>query len=390
MKKSVLLLVIILASFSSCSKKSTPNKDKAKQMFDLVWNLYRVPSYGLFSEYYPSSYRPDLTYFNDSTRTAQEVSYLWPMSGVFSSAVLMAEINPEKYSCYIDSMVVAEEQYYDTLRVPFGYQAYPERFGKVDRYYDDNGLVGIDYVDSYFVTGNSHYLEKAKQILSFIISGWDDRFDGAVPWLEGVKDQKPACSNGKAMVLALKLYKATNDEYYLETGKRFYRWINKYLRDPERCVVYNSLSTISGSPCYDLYTYNTGTLIQAAVALYSFTDDKSYLDNANALAEGSYKTFFKHQDDGTPYINDLPWFNLVLFRGYHSLFDVTGDSKYVDAIIQSLDYAWQNARDKKGLFYKDWSGNTDESTQPKWLLDEACIAEFYARTAIIKGEVRQK
>ncbi len=37
-------------------------------MFHLVWELYRVPKYGLFAEYYPSEHRPDLTYFNDSTR----------------------------------------------------------------------------------------------------------------------------------------------------------------------------------------------------------------------------------------------------------------------------------------------------------------------------------
>ena len=70
-------------------------------------------------------------------RQAQEVSYLWPMSGVFSSAVLMAAIEPEKYTVYVDSMVMAMERYYDTTRVPFGYQAYPVQFGKVDRYYDD-------------------------------------------------------------------------------------------------------------------------------------------------------------------------------------------------------------------------------------------------------------
>ena len=79
----------------------------------------------------------------------------------------MAAIEPEKYTVYVDSMVMAMEHYYDTTRVPFGYQAYPVQFGKVDRYYDDNGLVGIDYIDSYLVTKNPHYLEKAKQVLTF-------------------------------------------------------------------------------------------------------------------------------------------------------------------------------------------------------------------------------
>ena len=201
---SILAAIAAISAFVSCTEPGqvSPDKDRAEEMFDLVWKLYRVKEYGLFSEYYPNSYRPDLTYFNDSTRQAQEVSFLWPMSGVFSSAVALAELDPQKYLPYVDSMAVAVEQYYDTTRVPFGYQAYPVRFGKVDRYYDDNGLVGIDYIDSYMVTGNRKYLEKAKQVMTFILSGWDDRFDGGVTWLEGVYDQKPACSNGKAMVQA--------------------------------------------------------------------------------------------------------------------------------------------------------------------------------------------
>ena len=387
--RRVLSIMLFAACLVSCHGAAvhTPNKERAEAMFKRVWELYRVPQYGLFSEYYPNSYRPDLTYFNDSTRQAQEVSFLWPMSGVFSSAVALASID-DKYVPYVDSMVMAVEQYYDTGRVPFGYQAYPVRFGKVDRYYDDNGLVGIDYIDSYRVTKNPVYLEKAKQVMTFILSGWDDNFEGAVSWLEGVKDQKPACSNGKALVLALKLYEATSDRYYLETGLRFYNWIDKYLKDPERGVVWNSWLTTSGGKVHpDLYTYNTGTLLQAAVALYRFTGERKYLDDAEFLAEGSYRVFFKFTDDGVPYVRDLPWFNLVLFRGYHDLYNVTGESKYVDAVIRGIDYAWDHARDAAGLMYHDWTGRTDESKTPKWLLDASCIPEFYARIAQIKGEI---
>lgn len=387
MKQSLYLIFLLLfAAGCATEKESTPNKDRAEEMFLKVWELYRVPEHGLFSEYYPNSYRPDLTYFNDSIHQAQEVSYLWPMSGVFSSAVALAKLEPEKYTKYVDSMVIAVEKYYDTDRTPFGYQAYPVQFGKVDRYYDDNGLVGIDYIDSYMVTGNERYLEKAKQVLTFILSGWSEDFDGGVSWLEGVRDQKPACSNGKAMVLALKLYEATADPYYLETGKKFYNWIDKYLKDPENGVVWNSWSTTAAAVSPDLYTYNTGTLLQAAVSLYRHTGDEKYLEDAKFLAEGSYKVFVKHNADGIPYAENLPWFYLVLFRGYHDLYDITGDSKYVDEVLKGLDFAWDNCRDKAGLYYHDWSGLTDESHQPKWLLDASCIPEFYARAAILRGE----
>ncbi|NDV82613.1 glycoside hydrolase family 76 protein [Bacteroides sp. 51] len=378
-------LILVTACAPRMQSTDATYLDKAESMFALVWDKYRVPQYGLFAEHYPNDYKPNLDYFQDGTRTAQETSYLWPMSGVFSSVILLAEINPEKYTPYLDSMVVAVEKYYDDQRIPPGYQAYPVQFGQVDRYYDDNGLVGIDYIDSYAVTRNPLYLERARQVMTFIMSGWWDEYEGAVSWLEGHKDQKPACSNGKATVLSLKLYEATGEEQYLEQGKRFYNWMMKYLLDDSLHIIWNALLTEKGEVQKHAYTYNTGTMIQSAVRLYRLTGEKKYLDDARAMAEGSYKYYVKFTDGGTPYIADLPWFVTVLFRGYQELYEVDKDPKYINAIIQSADWAWEHARDHAGLVYKDWTGRTDESNQPKWLLDESCMIEIYTRAAMIRN-----
>ena len=94
-------------------------------------------------------------------------------------------------------------------------------------------------------------------------------------------------------------------------------------------------------------------------------------------------------DNGVPYIKDLPWFVVVLFRGYQELYEVNGNSKYIDAIIESADWAWKHARDKAGLIYNDWTGNSQEYDKPKWLLDESCMVELYTRIALIKGEIKK-
>ena len=385
----IFIIAILASSIISC-KQAEEGKylAAAKESFENVWQCYRIQEYGLFSEYFPNSYKPDLDYFDDGTHQAQESSFLWPMSGVFSSAVLLAKAEPEKYRPYLDSMVVAMEEYYDTTRIPFAYQAYPTKFDIVDRYYDDNGLVGIDYIDTYSVTGDPAHLEKAKQIFSFIISGWDFRFEGAVPWVEGNDDQKPACSNGKALVLAMKLYEATSDVYYLETGKRFYNWIWKYLRDPERNIIMNSwLTAGEGRAQFDPYTYNSGTMIQAAAALYRFTGNEEYLKQAIMLCEGTASFFFHYTDDGIPFTYNIPWFDVVLFRGYQDVWAITGETKYADILIKALDHAWENARDSHGLVCNDWTGRRDQMQKPKWLLDSSCIPEFLIRTAVIRGEI---
>ena len=59
-------------------------------------------------------------------------------------------------------------------------------------------------------------------------------------------------------------------------------------------------------------------------------------------------------------------------------------------MIKGLDYAWDHARDQAGLMYHDWTGRTDEKRRPKWLLDASCVPEYYARVAMIKGEVTNR
>ena len=39
-------------------------------------------------------------------------------------------------------------------------------------------------------------------------------------------------------------------------------------------------------------------------------------------------------------------------------------------------HAWENYRDENGLLGRDWSGHNKE--QYKWLLDNACLIEFFA------------
>lgn len=373
--------------YQPAQKDATPYKDKADEMFTLVWENYSVPQYGLFSEYYPGNAQVNLDYFDDGVHQSQETSFLWPLSGLTSSAIYLAGIDPDTYMPYLEKSIEALEKYYDTTRVPFGYQAYPTALDHVDRYYDDNGLVGIDYIEAYKITHTPAYLEKAKQILTFILSGWDFRYEGGVAWVEGKRDQKPACANGKAVVLCAKLFEATGDVYYLDLCKSFYTWMMKYLLAPEHNIIANSwLTKDEGSQQLNPYTYNTGTVIQAAVSLYNATGEQSYLDDATKLCKGSADYFFHYTEDGIPFTYNIPWFDVVLFRGYQDYYDVTGDSSYADILIKALDYAWDNARDPMGFVCNDWTGRKDQQKAPKWLLDSSCIIEFMARTSVIKGE----
>lgn len=383
--------IIIAGSFNTSSAQQSlaaEYQKRAENIYMNVWKRYRVPAQvGLFSENYPSGKKDTLNYFQGSGVKEKEVSFLWPFSGVFSATNVLLKVPSlkTKYKPYQDSLVMGIEQYHDTVRKPAGYQAYPVKFEKADRYYDDNGLVGIDYMESYFNTKNPVYLQRAKNVFKFILSGWNNDAGGGVTWLEGHKDQKPACTNGMATLTTLKIYQGSKDKYYLEQGKKFYKWMYNTLRDSTGVIV-NDVK-LDGKQNRTFYTYNTGSLLEAAVLLYQFTGEKQYLDQAKQLARDSYRHFSNvpHDKNLTLQI-DLPWFVTVLFRGYEALYKVDGDYKYIAAIEKDLNYAWQTSRDQYGLVSHSWTPKADELKKPKWLLDEACIAELYARLSILQKE----
>jgi hypothetical protein len=64
---------------------------------------------------------------------------------------------------------------------------------------------------------------------------------------------------------------------------------------------------------------------------------------------------------------------------------VDRNPKYVKIIIENVDYAWKQSKDNYGLINNNWNKVSDtEMNSPKWLLDEACMIEFYARIALLK------
>lgn len=381
----VLSLFFCLNGFSQEVKHNALYKDRADAMFQKIWQHYRVQQYpGLFSENYPSGKKVSLDYFQGANVDAKAVSFLWPFSGMFSAANVLVRYPDlkSKYNQYLDTLTTGVSAYRDTTRSPVGYQAYPATLEKSDRYYDDNALVCIDYLEAYLNTKDQKYITKAKEVFDFILSGWDDQLGGGVYWLEGHKDQKPACSNGMSTLAALKLYQCTNDPVYLNWGKKFYNWMHDTLRNPDG-IYYNDVK-MDGKPNGVYYTYNTGSMLEASVLLYQFTKESKYLKEAELVAANSYRFFSnKNKSLDRNFNIDLPWFVTVLFRGYEALYHINQNPVYINAVASDLDKAWKKSADQYGFLTAKWATDEASKKKPKWLLDQACIAELYARMSLL-------
>lgn len=385
------LVSILLSVLTGCQHRSEnecKQIQRADSLLQTVLNLYGENKYGLLTETYPINPKQQVTYLaeNDSNaRKQQEVSFLWPYSGVVSGVVsLYKNTGNEQYKELLEQKIFPGlECYWDSIRTPHCYQSYPTFNGFSDRFYDDNDWLAIDLCDYYQLTHDKRYLEKARQLHEYIYNGWSEELGGGIYWCEQQKKSKNCCSNAPATVLCLKLYLATKEDHYLKQAIDTYEWTQKTLCDPADHVYWDNIA-LDGKISEAKYTYNSGQMIQAGVMLYQITGNKNYLTDAQQCAKGSFAHFIRQKPTRfgeRPFFPDMPWFNVILFRGLKALYEVDGTSLYVQTMVENADYAWQYTRDANGLLNADWSGN--KTDRYKWLLNNASMIEFYSEVAAL-------
>ena len=387
--------VLCAAFLTGCAPKGNSNPninlERAQQTLDSLYVHYSVPNTCLLRENFPFDEKHKVTYLasEEQANIPNQFSYLWPYSGTFSAVnALFEATHDKKYKKLLDSRVLPGlEEYFDTQRVPNAYSSYIRTAPASDRFYDDNVWLGIDFTDTYQMTQEQKYLDKAQLIWKFIESGTDSILGGGIYWCEQKKESKNTCSNAPGSVLALKLFKATNDSSYFEKGKKLYEWTQRNLQDSADYLYFDNIR-LDGKIGKAKFAYNSGQMMQSAALLYQLTKNPIYLKDAQNIAKECFNYFFT---DFTPATNEEAfrmlkkgdiWFTAVMLRGFIELYQIDKDKTYINAFNKSLSYAWDNARDEKGLFNTDLSGKSKD--ERKWLLTQAAMVEMYARLATIQ------
>lgn len=386
-----LLSLLCAVSLSNCTSErkvqESQNLSRAQQTLDSLYQYYSATNTSLLRENYPLDESYTATYLASDAQANKPnpYSYLWPYSGTFSAVNGLFEATKDKkYQELLDTRVlIGLEEYFDTARTPNAYSSYIQTAPTSDRFYDDNVWLGIDFTDTYQITKEKKYLNKAELIWKFIESGTDSLLGGGIYWCEQKKESKNTCSNAPGSVFALKLFKATNDSSYFKKGKELYEWTKKNLQDSTDHLYFDNIR-LDGKLGRAKFAYNSGQMMQSASLLYQLTKDPAYLKDAQNIANGCYNYFFTDftSPNGETFkmlkTKDI-WFTAVMLRGFIELYQSDKNRTYIDAFNNSLAYAWDHARDEKGLFNVDLTGiNKDEK---KWLLTQAAMVEMYSRLA---------
>ena len=394
-KKHVFLILISLLFTYGCKTLGKNSKNYSEDSLVIadsilynILDLYDVPEHGLLSETYPLNPNHQVSYLAEGTiqRKEQEVSFLWPYSGIISGVIsLYKETNDSKYLSLLEERLLPGlELYWDISRIPFSYQSYPTFAGKSDRFYDDNVWLALDFCSLYESTENSVYLHRAKDLYTFIYSGWTDELGGGIFWSEQRRKSKNTCSNAPAAVLGIKLYEITNEQVYLEKAIETYDWTKHNMLDSADYVYWDNIS-LEGKIDKRKYTYNSGQMIEAGVLLYNHTKNKDYLIDAQKTALGTHQFFAKTKQtiNGEQlFFPDSPWFNVILFRGLKALYSVDRNPTYVNTLKRNAKYAWLHSKDSSELFGNDWCKVNEKEF--KWLLDNACMVELFSQLSTIE------
>ncbi|KAI2624461.1 putative glycosyl hydrolase [Xylaria nigripes] len=240
---------------------------------------------------------------------------------------------------------------------------------------DDTGWWALALTTLYQVTGESVYLEIAKEDEAYMYNYWDTRTcGGGLIWNVPSKTYHNAISNELYLELTATLHNLIpGDEYYLSQALKEWNWfkatgminsaglVNDGLTEDNSCVN-------NGQP---VWSYNQGVILAGLVQLSAATGDESYLRVARGIADAVVRdaslspsgiltehacaTPDQCEPNGTA-------FKGIFMRGLAKLDAALSDHPYKSYIVQNAQSVFDHARNSSDFYGFDWKGPFDRGT----------------------------
>ena len=255
--------------------------------------------------------------------------------------------------------------------------------GGGDRFYDDNSHIAVALAEAYEITGEQVFLDRAIETFDFLLTGEAPGANGGSYWSvedHTFLDSTAAIQGARA---SLMIYKATNDEQYLEHALRRYNWARDTTQLSSGTFLeklYLTGPKVGQIGDFDLVHY-AGYGIAANVLFCETTGELEYLEEAQRIALTSLGRYF---DATTGQINDEGFWAYELVDGLVELYQADGDQQWYDAAIRAMDWLYENKRDPNGHYGRFWGrGGPQDVALSQWdLNDQAPVARAFLRLGL--------
>ncbi|MBE9583225.1 glycosyl hydrolase family 76 [Mucilaginibacter sp. JRF] len=157
-----------------------------------------------------------------------------------------------------------------------------------NEYYDDMEWLALSTLRAYQATDDADYLNAANALWTDIKTGLNNNQGGGIAWRKSQLDYKNTPANAPAIIFAARLSRVNNNAADLELAKTLYTWLKGTLVDPSTGIVWDGINgNGDGQISKNLYTYNQGIFVGAALELYHATNDAAYLNDAVRTAKAA-------------------------------------------------------------------------------------------------------
>jgi len=270
--------------------------------------------------------------------------FIWG-SGVMFSALAGASRHDKKYELIMRKFFEAMESYWDSKAKIPGYEPAPTGGNGNDKYYDDNAWMVIMYLEAYEVTGESRYLKKARDVMDFVMSGWDEQAGGGIWWHEQHKDDgKNTCVNGPAAVGSFRLSKFVDPKESVKRiadGGKIVKWTTANLR-ASNGLFEDHLKVSTGEKNTAQLTYNAGLMLRAYLCLYSLTGEDVYLEEATRMGKAAEGLMGR---ESGAYRDPIKWAHLMVEADFE-LYRWTKEEYLFKRAKSNVDYHYAQWKEK--------------------------------------------
>lgn len=246
-----------------------------------------------------------------------------------------------------------------------GFDPYPgDDYPAAEAWFDDNGWLGLAFVDAYRATGQRRWLTSAQRAFDFIAAhGWAP--EGGM-WWNIQHDHLSGEALAAASLLGMMLHQATGNRADLARARQWIDWANSHDLGVRGLYA-------SEGPHSTTIDYVQSPLIYAQYLLCRATGVQSYCAHAAELSDTLAHVY------GVRYVL-APLYDSIYFQWMMAYDRATGNTHWIGVAQANADAAARNATDGSGLWLASWWGGriTDPNTTPGMFRTMAGTASLYA------------
>lgn len=304
---------------------------------------------------------------------------IWGEAPMFETADALQLAQPSgAHRRLVERFGLASERYWD--RALGGYAPYPgDRERGVEAFFDDNGWLGIAFVNAYLANHEGRWLRDAQRAFRFIAAhGWDSAGGGGM-WWNTAHPYHSGPALASDALLAMLLYSQDREGWQLEDAKAYIDWANAnddhderqlYLEQPNRPESVND--------------YVQAPLVYAQQLLCEDGAGEGYCVRAGRVAA----TMAEQNVNASGFkYNYGPQYDAIFIQWMTAYGQATGQRYWLRLAEVNAGAAALHAAVSGGLWLSSWWGGpiADPETHPGMFRTAAATTSLFAWTAYYAG-----